>query len=247
MTGCWARKEDAGSTQLLQEGACLARREAKKVSARSAVYRRRWVNNPPLLPSVAQTGESKARLTMGSRKARRMGGEMPPGDGARALQFSSQGVHLMGNLPSVPAADLADDPIATGDRERGFAEVLAGIVGTEHVSVDSHFFDDLGADSMLMARFCARVRKRDDLPTVSMPDVYEHPTVRSLAAALAGTAPTPAPEPAAPAAPAALVEPPRRARNGDYILCGALQLLFILGYPALTMVIAVKGIEWIAA
>ena len=66
-----------------------------------------------------------------------------------------------------------------------FAEVLAGIVGTEHVSVDGNFFDDLGADSMLMARFCARVRKRADLPPVSMQDVYQHPTIRSLATALA--------------------------------------------------------------
>ena len=65
--------------------------------------------------------------------------------------------------------------------------MLAGIVGTEHVSLDSNFFDDLGADSMLMARFCARVRKRADLPSVSMQDVYQHPTIRSLAAALADT------------------------------------------------------------
>ena len=46
-------------------------------------------------------------------------------------------------------------------------------------------FDDLGADSMLMARFCARVRKRADLPSVSMKDVYAHPTLASLAAAVA--------------------------------------------------------------
>ena len=63
-------------------------------------------------------------------------------------------------------------------------------MGAEHVSVDSHFFDDLGADSMLMARFCARVRKRADLPSVSMPDIYKHPTIRSLAAALANDVPT---------------------------------------------------------
>ena len=30
-------------------------------------------------------------------------------------------------------------------------------MGVERVSVDSHFFDDLGADSMVMAQFCARV------------------------------------------------------------------------------------------
>ena len=91
----------------------------------------------------------------------------------------------MGNSHDVLTADPADDLATLAECERLFAEVLADIVGTEHVSVDSHFFDDLGADSMLMARFCARVRKRPDLPSVSMPDIYKHPTTRSLAAALA--------------------------------------------------------------
>ena len=68
--------------------------------------------------------------------------------------------------------------------ERSFAEVLGDVLGTGDVPVDAHFFDDLGADSMLMARFCARVRKRADLPSVSMKDVYAHPTVRGLAGAL---------------------------------------------------------------
>ena len=91
----------------------------------------------------------------------------------------------MGNSHDVLTADPADDLATLAECERLFAEVLADIVGTEHVSVDSHFFDDLGADSMLMARFCARVRKRPDLPSVSMPDIYKHPTTRSLYAALA--------------------------------------------------------------
>ncbi|HEX7146694.1 MAG TPA: phosphopantetheine-binding protein, partial [Actinomycetota bacterium] len=51
---------------------------------------------------------------------------------------------------------------ATG-AERGLAEVLAEVVRVERVSVDSHFFEDLGADSMVMAQFCARVRKRPEL------------------------------------------------------------------------------------
>src|ERR1700758_938415 len=140
----------------------------------------------------------------------------------------------MGDNYDVLAADPAGNLAAVGECERLFAEVLADIVGTEHVSVDSNFFDDLGADSMLMARFCARVRKRADLPSVSMPDVYKHPTIRSLAAALANTKTDTKPSPASqPATPAALIEPPRRARNGEYVLCGALQLLFLLGYPAL--------------
>ena len=43
--------------------------------------------------------------------------------------------------------------------ERSFAELLAGVLNVERLSVESHFFDDLGADSLLMAKFCARVRK----------------------------------------------------------------------------------------
>ena len=80
---------------------------------------------------------------------------------------------------------------AESSTESRFAEVLAELVHVERVSVDSNFFDDLGADSMVMAQFCARVRKRPDLPAVSIKDVYQHPTIASLAAALIDTAPVP--------------------------------------------------------
>ena len=59
----------------------------------------------------------------------------------------------MGNSHNVLAADPAENLTTLAECERLFAEVLADIVGAEHVSVDSHFFDDLGADSMLMAPF----------------------------------------------------------------------------------------------
>jgi non-ribosomal peptide synthetase-like protein len=118
------------------------------------------------------------------------------------------------------------------------AAVLADVARVPDISVDSHFFDDLGADSMVMAHFCARVRKREDLPPVSMKDVYRHPTIRSLAAALEHTAPAPAESPAE-AAP-----PPRTAQ---YVLCGALQLLFVLGYSFLVALAFAEGYRWIAA
>ncbi|WP_236570208.1 acyl carrier protein, partial [Streptomyces mexicanus] len=73
--------------------------------------------------------------------------------------------------------------------ERELAAVLADVVHTEHVPPDSHFFTDLGANSLVMAQFCARVRKRADLPSVSMKDIYRHPTIRDLAAALADASP----------------------------------------------------------
>src|ERR671937_2830102 len=92
---------------------------------------------------------------------------------------------------------------ATTDLEGVFAELLAEVLRVDRVSVDSHFFDELGADSLVMAHFCARVRKRGTLGSVSMRDVYRHPTISSLAAALADVAPRAAtpPVPAATEAP----------------------------------------------
>ncbi len=42
---------------------------------------------------------------------------------------------------------------ATTAVERIFARVLAEVLHLDNVSVDSHFFDDLGADSLVMADF----------------------------------------------------------------------------------------------
>ncbi|MEB8339180.1 Pls/PosA family non-ribosomal peptide synthetase [Streptomyces endophyticus] len=120
------------------------------------------------------------------------------------------------------------------------AEVLAGVVRVEHVPPDSHFFDDLCANSLVMAHFCARVRKREDLPSVSMRDVYGYPTIRSLAAALD----------AAPVAAAAPPKPPPSApRPGStprYLLCGALQFLVFAAYCAGVGVATARGYEWVS-
>ena len=118
------------------------------------------------------------------------------------------------------------------DTQGELAEVLAEVMRAGQVPVDSHFFDDLGADSLLMAKFCARLRKRADLPSVSMQDVYRHPTIRSLAAAFASPVPVPAPaEWHAPASSSAVrPEVAASTRTGQYIMCGTLQLLFFLGY-----------------
>ena len=85
------------------------------------------------------------------------------------------------------STSVIEDPrgAAPMEVETVFAEILAGVLRVDQVSVDSHFFDDLGADSLVMAHFCARVRKRGTLPPVSMKAVYAHPTIRRLAAATA--------------------------------------------------------------
>src|SRR6476619_6055136 len=125
------------------------------------------------------------------------------------------------------AAGLAESLITQGraawaesSTESSFAEVLAELVHVERVPIDSNFFDDLGADSMVMAQFCARVRKRSDLPPVSIKDIYQHPTIASLAAALADAAPVPVESPAP-----APVEVAKRAGTLQVFLCGTLQLM----------------------
>src|SRR5881409_3172683 len=131
---------------------------------------------------------------------------------------------------------------ATNGVESTFAEVLANVLRVESVSVDSHFFDELGADSLVMAHFCARVRKRGNLPSVSMKDIYRHPTIRSLAAALADVAPS-----AAKPSVAAAIEAPTPTSTLEYVLCGVLQALFYLGYSYVAAVAAAQGYEWISA
>jgi hypothetical protein len=117
----------------------------------------------------------------------------------------------------------------------------------EHLPPDSNFFTDLGADSMIAARFCARLRKRTDLPSLSVKDVYQHRTLSSLATALAADLPADGPT-IAPEKPATrTTEPARRARTGEYVLCGALQLLLYLVYSSAGIVVVIRGYEWIAA
>lgn len=141
----------------------------------------------------------------------------------------------MSPRPSTASAPASN---ATTPTERGFAEVLAGVLQVDTVPLDSHFFEQLGADSLVMAQFCARVRKRGDLPQISMRDIYAHPTVRRLAEALADVAPA-----ARPAAAAAHERAtPTSAR--EYIVCGALQAAFYLGYSYLGVLAAIEGHRW---
>ncbi|PZH19755.1 peptide synthetase [Streptomyces sp. NTH33] len=147
---------------------------------------------------------------------------------------------ILGREGSVPA---------TTDTERELAGILADVVHVDHVAAESHFFDDLGANSLVMAQFCARVRKRPDLPSVSMKDIYRNPTVRGLAAALVQAAPPSvgAPAPAAPDAPLASPARTTPASTARYVLCGIAQLLIFLGYSFVVGMATVRAYEWVAA
>ena len=83
-------------------------------------------------------------------------------------------------------AEVASATVQIQVQDR-LAEVLSGVLDIEHVPVEADFFQDLGADSLVMAQFCARVRKQPDLPPVSIKDIYQNPTISALAAALGST------------------------------------------------------------
>ncbi|MFI5903220.1 Pls/PosA family non-ribosomal peptide synthetase [Streptomyces cyaneofuscatus] len=136
--------------------------------------------------------------------------------------------------------------------EQILAAVLADVCHIDDVPADNDFFADLGADSLVMAQFCARLRKRGDMPPVSMKDIYRHPSVGALAASLVVPAPEASAAPAAPASAAPLVEPvppvagPTGGRS-HYVLCAVLQLLAFLGYSLVVASAATWGYGWISA
>ena len=66
--------------------------------------------------------------------------------------------------------------------ERTLCRALADTLGLDEVSIDGDLFNDYGAHSLLMARFCARVRQFEPSLQVAMRDVYANATVRRLAA-----------------------------------------------------------------
>ncbi len=125
-----------------------------------------------------------------------------------------------------------------GDTEVAIAQELATLLGLEQISADDHFFDDLGAHSLLMAQFSARLRHRLALQSLSMRDIYAQPSVRGLAGlaqAQALSATTPAAKSSTPApttspTPAPTTAAPHIASRTAYLSCGAAQVLLALAF-----------------
>lgn len=143
---------------------------------------------------------------------------------------------------SVTVAGSYTAPVTTA--EESLAKQLGAVLGLERVSTDAHFFNDLGANSLLMAHFCARVRKETDLPSAAMQDVYQQPTVRQLAAFLTKVQTQAALEPALPVAGFVTREPAPPVGTFQYVLCGAIQFLIFLGYTMFAALMVVIGFAW---
>ncbi|MER9655063.1 non-ribosomal peptide synthetase [Mesorhizobium sp. M0152] len=122
------------------------------------------------------------------------------------------------------------------DDERFLADALATVLKFDAVSVEDNFFDDLGANSLLMAHFCARVRTRKEWATASMRDIYLYPTVALLAKHLS------APEEMTTATNKPVLT--RQASNLAYWTCGAAQLLFYGLYSYGSLWAINDGLNW---
>jgi len=123
------------------------------------------------------------------------------------------------------------------DDERFLAEALRDVLKMDDIYVEDNFFDDLGANSLLMARFCARLRTRREWATTSMRDIYLHPTVADLARHLRG-----------PEEEAAAAEEPcltHRASNLAYWTSGAAQLAFYGLYSYFGFWMLNSGLNWV--
>lgn len=140
-----------------------------------------------------------------------------------------------GSRPHVPAKTALEVDIA-----RTWAEIL----GCGEVSVEDDFFCDLGGHSLTAARVISTLRQHPGLQSLSMGDLYAHPTVRSLAEYGETAVAAPTPDHAGSSADGQPA--PLRHSNLRVLTCGAAQLLIlyvwllVLGTPVFILGYAVE-------
>ncbi len=189
--------------------------------------------------------------------------EVSPAEVVEALRRQLPGYMVPGYLEELPAipmtgnnkADRKSLPPPRGPRfsassnqyvaprtatEEALTAALTEVMKVERPSVADNFFHDLGAHSLLMARFGAEIRKRLKIAAVSMQDVYANPTIEKLARHI-DALPAETPDPGGPGAPRRPFHVPS---DLAYYGCGALQLAWFVGWAALGLWILVAGIRW---
>jgi non-ribosomal peptide synthetase-like protein len=126
------------------------------------------------------------------------------------------------------------------ETETALTEVLMEVMSIERASVEDHFFQDLGAHSLLMARYGAALRKRLNISNISMRDIYQNPTIEKLAAHLDSLPDEP------------MDDGPQISNREtfyfpsdfSYFACGAAQAAWLLFTAVVGVVVFVWGIEW---
>ncbi len=121
--------------------------------------------------------------------------------------------------------------------EKLVASALVEVLKIEQVSVEDHFFDDLGAHSLLMAQFSAKIKKKGSCTNVSMRDIYLHPTVRQLAEYIDSVPQT---------TPSLTEEQSYRIpKVREYYTCGVLQFLFYISTIIFDLWVLSRWHHWV--
>lgn len=143
-------------------------------------------------------------------------------------------------LPKPTGGRLSADRtqvLPRNDDERALTMMLSEVLMTEDIFVEDNFFDHLGANSLLMARFCAKVRMRKEWSATSMRDIYTYPSIAQLAEYLgkADDAETLADE----------IVLTHRASNFAYWATGVAQLAFYGVYIYVGLWLFNYGLAWL--
>lgn len=155
------------------------------------------------------------------------------------MTLSNKADHKKLPKPQVPRFSAATSYVSPrSESERVLSQALADLLRVERVSTEHHFFDDLGANSLLMARFCAAIRKKPGMSNVSMRDIYTNPTIAKLSAHL---------DSLIEGFVATKREPFHVPSNLSYYTCGALQLAFYAVYTLFGLWALDTGYEWTTA
>ncbi len=123
------------------------------------------------------------------------------------------------------------------ETEETLSEALQDVLGLEAASVDADLFAEYGAHSLLMARFCARVRALDPSLQVAMRDVYANTTIRRLAGALDAQMPVETEN--------FDIGPAHRPSNFAYYACGTSQTAFYAITGAVAVAAAQAAFDWV--
>jgi len=115
----------------------------------------------------------------------------------------------------------------TSPLEREVAAAWMAVFGLKQASIDADFFLELGGHSLFAAAVISRLRRNVRFQSLSISDLYQHPTIRALAKHIESVTPTADRKPAA--------EAPRRLPQSAARVwrCGAGQVACVYGFLTL--------------
>jgi non-ribosomal peptide synthetase-like protein len=126
------------------------------------------------------------------------------------------------------------------ETEQTLTDALIEVMKLDRASIEDNFFEDLGAHSLLMARFGAEIRKRLKISSISMRDVYLNPTIEKLARHIDSL-----PDETSDQTTRTLNrETFHKPTDQSYYLCGALQFAWYVGWSIVSIWILVNAFMW---